>query len=79
MSVLMLRADGSCWPNPGAGSFGMVASRDGRVECRSRKDIGPSTNNVAEWRGAIAALDYALVNSRGAAVVLEMDSRLVVE
>lgn len=77
--MLILNADGGCWPNPGVGTFGVVAKVNGKTICRMRKRIGHATNNIAEWCGALAALDYALVQGRRyPSVELRMDSQLVV-
>ncbi len=75
---LILYADGGCWPNPGPGTFGVVAEVDGRVVCRMSKAIGPATCNIAEWRGAIAALSYAKAQQQYDDIELRMDSQLVV-
>jgi ribonuclease HI len=52
--------DGGSRGNPGPASYGVVV-RDGRGEivARLKKYIGRTTNNVAEYYGLIAALDYA--------------------
>ena len=80
--MLILNADGGCFPNPGQGSYGFVAKRDGRVLYRKSEQIGYATNNIAEWRGALAALDYAIgytiAYQDERAVTLLMDSQLVV-
>ena len=78
---LVINTDGACAPNPGRGSYAVIVRRaDGSLVCRFRKNIGPTTNNIAEWRGCLAALDYVLANRRDCdGVELRMDSRLVVE
>ena len=52
--------DGGSRGNPGPASYGVVV-RDGRDEivAQLKKYIGRATNNVAEYYGLIAALDYA--------------------
>jgi ribonuclease HI len=52
--------DGGSRGNPGPASYGVVI-RDprGQIVARLKKYIGRSTNNVAEYYGLIAALDYA--------------------
>jgi ribonuclease HI len=52
--------DGGSRGNPGPASYGVVI-RDprGQVVAKLKKYIGRSTNNVAEYYGLIAALDYA--------------------
>lgn len=76
---LVLHADGGCWPNPGLGSYGVVALVDGRTIQRISQRIGYATNNVAEYRGALAALQYALDHATEYTDVdLRLDSKLVV-
>src|SRR6266852_4741096 len=65
--------------NPGPASYGIVI-RDGRGEivAKLKKYIGRMTNNVAEYYGLIAALDY--VESHGVrAIRIESDSELLVK
>ena len=71
--------DGGSRGNPGPASYGVVI-RDGRGEivARLKKYIGRMTNNVAEYYGLIAALDY--VQSHGIrALCIESDSELLVK
>ena len=71
--------DGGSRGNPGPAAYGVVI-RDGRGEivAKLRKYIGRMTNNVAEYYGLIAALDYA--ESRGVrAIRVESDSELLVK
>ncbi len=70
--------DGGSRGNPGPASYGVVI-RDprGEVVAKLKKYIGRSTNNVAEYYGLIAALDYA--QSHGIrALRVESDSELLV-
>jgi ribonuclease HI len=70
--------DGGSRGNPGPASYGVVI-RDprGEVVAKLKKYIGRMTNNVAEYYGLIAALDYA--QSRGIrALRVESDSELLV-
>jgi ribonuclease HI len=71
--------DGGSRGNPGPASYGVVI-RDGRGEivAKLKKYIGRMTNNVAEYYGLIAALDYA--ESHGVrAMRIESDSELLVK
>jgi ribonuclease HI len=71
--------DGAARGNPGPASYGVVI-RDGRGEVvtKLKKYIGRMTNNVAEYYGLIAALDYA--QSHGIrALRVESDSELMVK
>jgi ribonuclease HI len=70
--------DGGSRGNPGPASYGVVI-RDprGQVVAKLKKYIGRSTNNVAEYYGLIAALDYAQQHAIRALRV-ESDSELLV-
>ena len=71
--------DGGSRGNPGPASYGVVI-RDprGGIAARLKKYIGRTTNNVAEYYGLIAALDYAQSNNIHALRV-ESDSELLVK
>jgi ribonuclease HI len=71
--------DGGARGNPGPAGFGVRLVDDAGLLidefCRS---IGTTTNNVAEYRGLLGALDYA--RSRGYRVVrIRSDSELLVK
>ena len=71
--------DGGSRGNPGPASYGVVI-RDarGEIAAKLKKYIGRMTNNVAEYYGLIAALDY--VQSHGIrALRVESDSELLVK
>lgn len=70
--------DGGSRGNPGPAAYGVVV-RDpaGNIVARLKKYIGRTTNNVAEYYGLIAALDYAQARSIRA-VRVESDSELLV-
>jgi ribonuclease HI len=71
--------DGGSRGNPGPAAYGVVI-RDpkGEVVARLKKYIGQNTNNVAEYFGLIAALDYAQTHGIRALRV-ESDSELMVK
>ena len=71
-------ADGASRGNPGLASYGVVVyDTDGRELHRGSQALGRATNNQAEYRGAIGALEAAL--GLGAREVeLRMDSELVI-
>jgi ribonuclease HI len=71
--------DGGSRGNPGPAAYGVVI-RDGRgeVAARLKKYIGRFTNNVAEYYGLIAAMDYAQSHAIRALRV-ESDSELLVK
>jgi ribonuclease HI len=58
---MIVNIDGGSRGNPGPAGFGVrVTSRDGTVVAEFGGTIGVATNNVAEYRGLLAALRYAL-------------------
>jgi len=71
--------DGGSRGNPGPAAYGVVM-RDprGEIVARLKKYIGRTSNNVAEYYGLIAALDYAQSN-RIRALHVESDSELLVK
>ena len=70
--------DGGSRGNPGPASYGVVIRNPrGEIVAKLKKYIGRSTNNVAEYYGLIAALDYAQQHNIRALRV-ESDSELLV-
>jgi len=70
---LVLYFAGASRGNPGPASFGVFSPSGIRIS----RAIGSTTNNVAEWRGFLAALEAA-VASGAARVEIRADSQLVV-
>lgn len=75
---LIAYTDGAARGNPGPAAYGAVVLGPDGGELRAlAKTIGRATNNVAEYRGAIAAVEAAL--ELGATRLdLYMDSELIV-
>lgn len=75
---LIAYADGASRGNPGPAAYGAVLyDADGRELDAWGNRIGRATNNVAEYQGAIAAVEAAL--ERGASSMeLRLDSELIV-
>ena len=71
--------DGGSRGNPGPASYGVVI-RDakGEIIAKLKKYIGRATNNVAEYYGLIAALDYAQAHAIRA-LHIQSDSELLVK
>jgi ribonuclease HI len=71
--------DGGSRGNPGPAAYGVViGDARGEIVARLKKYIGRATNNVAEYYGLIAAMDYA--QSHGVrALRVESDSELLVK
>jgi ribonuclease HI len=76
---LIVSCDGAARGNPGPAGIGAVITRkDGTEVERIAEGIGVATNNVAEYRAAIAGLARAA--ELGATdVLLRSDSRLLVQ
>jgi ribonuclease HI len=76
---LIAYTDGASLGNPGQASIGAVIQEDGgKVISRISRRIGHATNNQAEYRAIIAALEEAV--SLGAEEVeVRSDSELVVQ
>lgn len=78
---LIVEADGGSRGNPGPAAYGTVV-RDGVTGAllfEIGEYIGTATNNVAEYRGAIAGLVKAHEIDPNARVEVRLDSKLVVE
>lgn len=71
--------DGGARGNPGPAGFGVrIEQPDGSLVEEFGQSIGVATNNVAEYRGLIAALEYAA--SRGyTGMTVRSDSLLLVK
>jgi ribonuclease HI len=70
--------DGGSRGNPGPASYGVVVRNEkDEIVAKLKKYIGRMTNNVAEYYGLIAALDYAQ-SSGVRALRIESDSELLV-
>jgi len=71
--------DGGARGNPGPAGFGVrIEQEDGTLIEEFCKSIGIATNNVAEYRGLIAALEWMRDNRRRA-VHVRSDSLLLVQ
>lgn len=79
IAAYQANVDGGSRGNPGPAAYGVVV-RDprGEIVARLKKYIGNNTNNVAEYFGLIAALDYAQ-NHGIRALRIESDSELMVK
>jgi probable phosphoglycerate mutase len=77
--MLVLFADGASRGNPGPASLGAVLVRDGEEIARISKSLGVRTNNYAEYSAVIAGLEYVLEHGLEKDLLIQMDSKLVVE
>lgn len=78
---VVIEADGGSRGNPGPAAYGAVLkdADTGAVIAEVAEPIGTATNNVAEYRGLIAALELAREHAAGAEVEVRMDSKLAIE
>jgi len=78
LKKVIIFTDGAAEPNPGPAAIGaIVKDEQGRLLARISRCIGTTTNNQAEYRAIIAALEEAI--KLGATnVELNSDSELVV-
>ena len=70
--------DGGSRGNPGPAGYGVqIVDREGQVLAELHQALGSATNNVAEYQGLLAALEWAL--DRGLhALHIRSDSELLV-
>ena len=76
--TIRIYTDGACRGNPGPASIGVLfRQQDGPDLCVHSEAIGRATNNVAEYRAVLAALEMA--GTYGASELeVRLDSELVV-
>jgi probable phosphoglycerate mutase len=76
---LIVYCDGAARGNPGPAGIGvLVTDANGRVLAQRGEGIGVATNNVAEYRAALAGLEVA-AELGASRVLVRSDSRLLVE
>lgn len=76
---LVINVDGGARGNPGPAGYGAyVCDGAGSVVAELSEFIGIATNNVAEYRGLLAGLEYAKQH-RAQAVKVYSDSELIVK
>jgi len=77
--MLVLYIDGGARGNPGPAGYGVrVEDESGAPIAEFSEAIGVATNNVAEYRGLLAALRYA-VDRQARSVLVRSDSELLVK
>jgi ribonuclease HI len=70
--------DGGAIENPGRAASAFAIEEDGKLICVHSEYVGISTNNVAEYKAVIMALNYVKEHFETAHFVLQSDSQLVV-
>jgi ribonuclease HI len=77
--VIVAYIDGGARGNPGPAGYGVrVEHEDGTLVEEFAESIGTATNNVAEYRGLLAALEWAAAHGHRA-VHVRSDSLLLVQ
>ena len=77
--MITAHVDGGARGNPGPAGYGaVITDESGQVLAELFGGIGMSTNNVAEYRGLIAALEWAVAH-RHTRVHIKSDSLLIVQ
>jgi ribonuclease HI len=77
-SAITANIDGGARGNPGPAAYGVVIRNgQGVVLAELAEYLGQQTNNVAEYSGLLAALDYA-VREKHASLTVVSDSELLV-
>jgi probable phosphoglycerate mutase len=74
-----ITADGGSRGNPGPAAYGAVVTENGKILAELYATLGIASNNVAEYSGLIAGLEYAHSLDPEATIDVKMDSKLVVE
>jgi probable phosphoglycerate mutase len=78
-SAVVIYTDGGARGNPGPAGYGVrIEQPDGSLIEEFSDAIGVATNNVAEYRGLIAGLEWAKAHGRRR-VVVRSDSLLLVQ
>ena len=87
---LSIYCDGGARGNPGPAAIAFVVWQDGKIIHRFSRKIGKTTNNVAEYQAAIAALEWLsqqsaisnkqslLLRNQPSAISFYLDSLLIV-
>lgn len=78
-NLLRVYCDGGARGNPGpAASAFVVFDTDGKVLAKEGRFIGQTTNNVAEYKAVLFALEWLVQNTKNQNAVFFLDSQLVV-
>jgi len=77
--VITANVDGGARGNPGSAGYGaIIKDENGHVLAELYAGIGINTNNVAEYQGLIAALEWALAHAH-TQLHVKSDSLLIVQ
>lgn len=76
--MIYTNSDGGARGNPGPGAIGVLVRKDDNILEMYSEKIGNVTNNVAEYKALIKALELAMKHTKDE-VTCVMDSELVVK
>jgi len=77
--VITAYFDGGARSNPGPAGYGVyIVDDDGTVQAELAGSLGIATNNIAEYNGLIAALQWAVDHNLDA-ITIKGDSLLIIE
>ena len=80
--VLKIFTDGGSRGNPGPAAAGIIITQGDRELFKGGKYLGIVTNNIAEYKGVLLALNWLIANKtslRFSEVIIVMDSELIVK
>ena len=75
--MLQVNSDGGARGNPGKDAIGIIIRRDEEIIEQHKEKIGSATNNIAEYKALLKAMELALKYGKEATFTL--DSELVVK
>jgi len=78
MSKILMKIDGSCFPNPGNMAIGIVIYKNGELLQQISETIGYGTNNIAEYKALIRGLEE-IKKLNAERIDVYCDSQLVVK
>lgn len=81
MRQIQIWTDGGARGNPGPAAVGVVVKENNRIAYETARRIGRSTNNQAEYKAVIVALEWLRsqkIPSEPAEIKFHLDSELVV-
>jgi ribonuclease HI len=77
--MIYTNSDGGARGNPGPGAIGLIVRKDGQILTKFSRFIGENvTNNFAEYKALIRALEFASRFTKGEVTCI-LDSELVVK
>ncbi len=76
--MIYTNSDGGSRGNPGLAAIGVIVRKDNEILSAYSEKIGETTNNVAEYRALIKALELASTHTKDEITCI-LDSELVVK